>query len=192
MKEKLKDLSTAIRLLIIGIIIFSIIYPITVGVFGQIWKNSAKGSLTQSYNKTVGSELIGQKFDNSMFFHGRPSSIDYNAAVSGSRNLSPQNPVLENRVENILKNTSLENNKIPSVLVTESASALDPHITVRSAMVQVPRVSVNTGISKGRLKALVKKHSKGPLLGIYGLNRVNVLELNIELKELLKEDNFGG
>ncbi len=192
MTEKLKNLSTAIRLILVGIIIFSIIYPLTIGLFGQIWRNSAKGSLTQYDNDTIGSELIGQNFENSKFFHGRPSSINYNALMSGSKNLSPQNPELENRVENILESKHFENEKVPSVLVTESGSALDPHITVSAAMIQVPRVSNNSGIPEAELRSLVENNVKEPLLGIYGLRRVNVLKLNIGVKRLLKGDNFGG
>ncbi len=192
MNEKLENLSTAVRLIIVGIIIFSIIYPITVGVFGQIWRNSAKGSLIQYDNETIGSELIGQNFENSVFFHSRPSSINYDALLmSGSKNLSPQNPALENRVENILESSQVENEKIPSTFVTESGSALDPHITVRAAMVQVPRVSNNSGLSEDNLKSLVENKAKEPLFGIYGLRRVNVLKLNREVKRLLEGKNHG-
>lgn len=191
MTEKLENLSTAIRLVIVGIIIFSIIYPLTIGVFGQIWSNSAKGSLMQYDNETIGSELIGQNFENSVFFHSRPSSINYESLMSGSKNLSPQNPALENRVENILESSQIENEKIPSTLVTESGSALDPHITVRAAMVQVPRISSNSGISEAYLRSLVEDKAKEPLFGIYGLRRVNVLKLNKEIKGVLEGDNLG-
>lgn len=189
MNEKLKNLTTAVRLLIVGILIFSIAYPTIVGIAGQIWSNSAKGSMIQPENEIVGSKLIGQDFDNPKFFHCRPSSIDYNAMKSGSKNLSPRNPELVQRVELFLENISVssENMRVPSVLVTESGSALDPHITVEAAMFQIPRISRNTGISEDELESLVKEYTKEPLLGVYGLRRVNVLQLNIELKKLIGE-----
>lgn len=180
----------AVRLVLVGIIIFSIIYPLMVGVIGQIWRESAQGSLIRNENGLIGSELIGQDFDSPKFFHGRPSSIDYNAMKSGSRNLSPQNPEITRRVKDILEMfpENYDNENVPATLVTESGSALDPHITVSSAMFQVPRVSRHTGISKGELRSLVEKQTKKPLARIYGLRRVNVLELNLEVKKLLEGD----
>lgn len=195
MNTKLENLSTAVRLVLVGIVIFSVIYPVLVGVGGQIWSNSVEGSPVRYENEIVGSELIGQDFENSMLFHGRPSSIDYNAMKSGSQNLAPHNPALSERVRRILKGISKsqegDNLIVPSVLVTESGSALDPHITYRSAMFQVPRISKNTGIPENRLKTLVENHTMAPILGLYGLKRVNVLKLNIGLLELLEEEEFG-
>lgn len=195
MNKNLENLSVAVRLVVVGILIFSIAYPLMVGIFGQVWSNSARGSLIRYENEIVGSDLIGQDFDDPRFFHGRPSSIDYNAMKSGSRNLGPNNPVLAERVrktlEKISENRRIDNLIVPSILVTESGSALDPHITVISAMFQVLRVSQNTGISKERLRFLIKKRAEEPLLGIYGLRRVNVLQLNIEVKKLLEENTYG-
>ena len=195
MNTKLDDLSTASRLVLVGIVLFSIIYPLLVGIGGQVWSNSAKGSPVRYENEVIGSELIGQDFENSMLFYGRPSSIDYDAMKSGSQNLGPHNPVLSERVSDglreISENRGGDNLTVPSVLVTESGSALDPHITYSSAIFQVPRVSKNTGISENRLKTLVEKYSTGPLIGLYGLKRVNVLKLNIGLLELLEEKDLG-
>ncbi len=195
MKEKIEDMSVALRLILVGVLIFSIIYPIAVFAGGQIWRNSAKGSPINYKNEIMGSELIGQDFDDPRLFHGRPSSINYNAMKSGGRNLAPNNPILENRVRKILKNIvqnrESENLNVPSVLVTESGSALDSHITYRAAIFQIPRISDETGISEDRLKALVEKHTKSQLLGIYGLKRVNVVKLNIALLKMWEGENLG-
>lgn len=188
MKEKLENLSVAIRLVLVGLVIFSIMYPVSLGLLGKIWDDSAGGSLIYYENEVVGSKLIGQDFDDPRYFHGRPSSIDYDAMKSGSKNLSPQNPELSNRVRVDLEKLSkyLENGKVPAVLITESGSALDPHITTQSAIFQIPRISQNTGIPEKKLKSLIEEYAEGPFLGIYGLERVNVLRLNIELKKLME------
>lgn len=193
MNVELKDFSIALRFVIVGIIIFAIAYPLMVGIAGQIWRDSAKGTPVQYNGETIGSKLIGQDFEDPRYFHGRPSSIDYDASKSGSRNLGPTNPELTERVERILNKISenYENLRVPSDLLTESGSALDPHITVSSAMLQVPHVSQNTGISENMLEYLIRKHTEEPLLGIFGMKRVNVLLLNIEVMELMEEDNFG-
>lgn len=189
MKLELEDLSVAVRLVIVGILITSIAYPLAVATAGQIWRNSARGSLIRHDGEVVGSKLIGQDFEDPRFFHGRPSSIDYNAMKSGSSNLGPHNPELTDRVEKILNRLSEneENLKVHSDLVTESASGLDPHITYQSAILQIPRVAKNSDISEDKLRTLVDEQSKGPLLGIYGRKRVNVLLLNKEIMSLMEE-----
>lgn len=191
MKEKLKDLSISVRLLLVGVAIFSIAYTLSIGLVGQaLWEDSAEGSLIKQNGEVVGSELIGQEFDGPKFFHGRPSYVRYDAMKSGSQNLGPLNTKLENRVEilleDILKSYDTEI-EVPATLVTESGSALDPHITVQSALFQIPRISRNTGVSEEKLRSLVEKYSEGKLLGIYGLKRINVLKINLELDRLMEE-----
>ncbi len=192
MKGKLKDLSTSLRLLVIGFVIFSLAYSGIIGLIGQaIWDSEAEGSLIKHDGKVVGSELIGQDFEDNSLFHGRVSSIDYDATRSGSQNLGPvENSGLENRVrEDLIEYSNKYENKseIPADLITESGSALDPHITVKSALFQVPRVARNTPLSEEELKSLVREHSEDKLLGLYGLKRINVLRLNLELKTLMEE-----
>ncbi|KXA93304.1 hypothetical protein AKJ66_02270, partial [candidate division MSBL1 archaeon SCGC-AAA259E22] len=191
MKEKLKNLSIAIRLLILGVVIFSLAYSGIIGIIGQtLWTNSADGSLIRQEGEIIGSQLIGQKFENPKLFHGRPSSINYNATQSGSQNLAPNNPILTDRVKKTLnkisENRTIDNLTVPPDLVTESGSALDPHITTRSALFQIPRISKNTGIPEDKLRTIVEKYSQDKLLGLYGIQRVNILELNLEIKKIIE------
>lgn len=187
MKEGIRDLSTAIRLLLVSILVFSIAYPLLVGIGGLLWEGPSGGSPVRFRGEIVGSKLIGQDFDDNRFFHGRPSSIDYDAMRSGSRNLGPNNPELEDRVEeNLLRISNFyenENLRVPSDLVTESGSALDPHISYRSAIFQVPRVSEYTDIPENELEEMVRSCAEDKLLGLFGTKRVNVLELNIEVSK---------
>jgi K+-transporting ATPase ATPase C chain len=75
---------------------------------------------------------------------------------------------------------------LPIALITNSGSGLDPHITPESANVQIPRISKLTGLSSSELEKLVQEHTEGRDLGIFGDPRVNVLKLNIALRELMK------
>jgi|GEM_PF-2607508 len=70
---------------------------------------------------------------------------------------------------------------IPIDLVTDSASGLDPHISVAAAPCQVPRVARERGLSEKGVEALVRLCTAGRLMGILGEPRVNVLHLNLAL-----------
>lgn len=182
-------ISISIKLIIVGIILFSLIYPLLVGGIGQIWGDSARGSIIEYKGKPVGSKLIGQDFSSNKYFHSRPSSINYDARLSSSANLGPNNIILQERVENnikeIIRLENIEDNKIPADFVTESGSALDPHISPQSAYIQVSRIAKTTGISEEKLKDMINEQTKSKLFGIIGMKRVNVLELNLIIEEVL-------
>lgn len=198
MKGKMKDLSISLRLLIVGVVIFCILYSGVIGMVGQaLWNNKADGSLVKQDGEVVGSELIGQEFTEPEYFHGRFSSIDYNAMKSGSQNLAPvENSGLENRVRSLLENIPdnyEQGSEIPSVLVTESGSALDPHITVQAAVFQVPRVahhvaeetSMTEEEAQEALYSKIEELKEDRALGLYGMKRINVLKLNLEVENMM-------
>ncbi len=65
--------------------------------------------------------------------------------------------------------------------MTTSASGLDPDISPRNALAQVPAVAKARGLREDRLRALVEAQISGRALGLIGEPRVNVLELNMAL-----------
>src|SRR3990170_875209 len=75
------------------------LYPLVVTAVAQaVFPVQANGSLIWQGGRAVGSQLIGQPFDNPGYFWGRPSATDpfpYNAAASAGSNLGPTNPALE-------------------------------------------------------------------------------------------------
>ncbi|RCW81792.1 K+-transporting ATPase C subunit [Halanaerobium sp. DL-01] len=77
------------------------------------------------------------------------------------------------------------NRAVPVDLITESGSALDPHISPEAAYFQVSYLVEQTGISESTLNSLIEEHTESKLLGLFGESRVNVLELNLALEEVL-------
>ncbi len=171
------------------------IYPLVVtGVAQVIFPHQANGSLITRQGKVVGSELIGQAFDDPKYFWGRLSAtgtFPYNAfnaanltASSGS-NFGPLNPALLQAVQTritALKAADPGNAMpIPVDLVTASGSGLDPQISLEAAQYQVPRVARVRGMTEAAVLALVRQNSSGRQFGILGEPTVNVLELNLAL-----------
>ncbi|GMK43554.1 potassium-transporting ATPase KdpC subunit [Paenibacillus glycanilyticus] len=183
----------ALRASIAFILLCGIIYPlVSTGLAQLLFPHQANGSMIKDSNgRIIGSSLIGQSFTDPAYFQGRVSSIDYKAEASGSNNYAPSNPDMLQRTKDSIaawqaSNPDVPVSQLPLALITNSGSGLDPHITPASAEVQIPRISKLTGLSADTLKELVKKHTDGRDLGVFGDPRVNVLELNIELSQLRK------
>ncbi|MEC0372591.1 potassium-transporting ATPase subunit KdpC [Paenibacillus chibensis] len=182
---------TALRSSLLFIVICGIAYPLaSTGLAQLFFPHQANGSMVKDASgRIVGSELIGQTFTDPSFFQGRISSIDNDGAGSGSNNYAPSNPELLNRVKESIAQWEKENpevpvSKLPVDLITNSGSGLDPHITPASADVQIPRISALRHIPEEQLKELVKEHTEGRDLGVFGEKRVNVLQLNLALQAL--------
>jgi K+-transporting ATPase ATPase C chain len=186
------QLRSAAILLALLTVLTGVIYPLVVTGIAQVaFHHKANGSLIENDGKCLGSELIGQPFDDPGYFWGRLSATEpfsYNAAASSGSNYSPLNPALLDGVQkriDALKAADPGNNQpIPVDLVTYSASGLDPHISVAAALYQVPRVARERGLSETQILALVNRFTQGRLLGILGEPRVNVLLLNQALDQM--------
>jgi len=187
------NLGVALRTSILFLVLCGIVYPlVSTGAAQLLFPHQAGGSLLEDKNgNVVGSELIGQVFTDPHYFQGRISSVNYNAEASGSSNYAPSNPELLNRMKSSIAQWQKENPdvpiaQLPSSLISNSGSGLDPHITPASAKAQIPRISKLTGISTADLESLVDTFTENRDLGLFGEKRVNVLKLNLALTEQLK------
>lgn len=194
------DLKKGIKITVVLTIICGLAYPLLITGIGQlIFPNQANGSVIEHNGVEVGSKLIGQEYNDDSHFVGRISAINYNIsengaeidATSGSQNLGVTSNVLKERVDKDIeafleKNPTLSKEDISSELISQSGSGLDPDITPQGARIQIDRISKATGISKEDLNKLIDEKTKGKWLGLYGSERVNVLELNIAVDDMRK------
>lgn len=179
----------AIRLTIVCIVFFMGIYSFIIWLPAQAAPNNGKGETISINNKVVGWRLIGQKFTDDKYFQSRPSAVDYNAASSGGSNKGPTNPdylkQVEGRIDTFLvHNPDIDKKDIPSDLVTASGAGLDPNISVEGAYVQIKRIARVRNLSVEKVKSLVDQHIERTLFGLFGTEKVNVLQLNISLDKL--------
>ena len=68
-----------------------------------------------------------------------------------------------------------ENEVVPADAVTASGSGLDPHISLRNAELQTPRVAKARAMSEEKLRELIQQNTDGRDLGLLGDPGVNVL-----------------
>ncbi len=182
-------LMPALRLSVVLLLLVSVIYPLVVAGIAKLAPGGGNGETITANGKVVGYALVGQKFTEDRYFNSRPSAVDYNAAGSGGSNKGPTNPdylkTVQARIDTFMvHNPGIEKSAIPAELVTASGSGLDPDLSPAGALVQVNRIANVRSISADKVTALVKEHTEGPLLGVFGPSKVNVLRLNVALDEL--------
>jgi K+-transporting ATPase ATPase C chain len=171
-----------------------VVYPVVVTLVAQgVFPHQANGSVNVRDGKSIGSELLGQPFDDPRHFWSRPSATGptpYNTASSTGSNLGPTNPAhldaVRDRIEAIRKAHPDQTGPVPVDLVTTSGSGLDPHISPAAAEYQTARVAQARGLGVERVRQLVKEHTEERTFGVLGEPRVNVLRLNLALDALSK------
>lgn len=184
-----QNILPAIKLSLLLLIVFAVLYPAFIWVAAQAAPNKGKGELATVNGKVVGYTNEGQNFTWDKYFWSRPSAVGYNAAGSGGSNKGANNQdylqVVKDRLDTFLvHNPTVKKEQVPVELITASGSGLDPHISPEGALVQIDRVAKARNISPGMLRGLIDKQTEKPLLGMFGPARVNVLQLNIELDKM--------
>lgn len=178
-----------LRMLLAMTVLVGVLYPAVVFGVGRLMPDLADGSMILGGSgQVVGSALIGQKFEGSQWFQGRPSAADYDGLASGGSNLAADNAGLAadiaKRRTDIAAANGVSPEQVPADAVTASASGLDPHISPAYALLQVDRVAAARGLPATEVRTLVEQHVDGRILGFLGEQRVNVLELNLALQKL--------
>jgi K+-transporting ATPase ATPase C chain len=183
----------AIKIFFLFTILLGVAYPMTItGIAQIIFPAKANGSLIVQGNRVIGSELIGQKFDTTIYFSSRPSATDYSSLPSGGSNLGPTSMklkqlVTDRKTQFIEFNQLAESEVVPSEMLFASASGLDPHITPKAALLQVERIAQARKLDNSQKQQLlnsIAELTESPQFLFLGEIRINVLNLNRSLDEI--------
>ena len=192
----MKNIMAELRIALLAVSALAVIlcgfYPLAVWALSQgLFPDKANGSLILGKQMIRGSKLIAQGFGHPKYFHPRHSAAGqgYDGLSSGGSNLGPLSKKLNDSLKERLSRYRTENNLSPEVLVpadavTASASGLDPHISLKNALLQTPRVAATRSVGDKTVLKQIEHYTEGRDLGIFGEPRVNVLMLNLALDRL--------
>lgn len=187
----ISTLFKSFKLTIAFCILFSVSYVFILWLFAQVASpNKGNAEVLELNGKVVGAANVGQNFTQDIYFWGRPSKAGdgYDASSSAGSNKGPSNEEylaeVEARIDTFLvHHPYLKREEVPAEMVTASGSGLDPDISPKAAYAQVQRVAKARGLAADKVMALVNANVEGPLLGLFGPEKVNVLKLNIALEK---------
>jgi len=190
MKELFPEIRGAVMSTLVLVVVCCGLYPLVVwGIAQACFHDQANGSLIVAKDGTVrGSKLLGQNFTDVKYFHPRPSAAGngYDAANSSGSNLGPTSQKLNDAIKDRIaayrtENGLKETDAVPADAVTASGSGLDPHISIRNAELQAPRVAKARGLPAEKVLELVRANTDRLDFGMLGDAGVNVLQLNLAL-----------
>lgn len=184
------NIQTWLSFALIMTLLFGVVYPVATTLLGQaLFPFQATGSILLD---SRGSSLIGQSFSAAKYFIPRPSSAGagYDPTSASGSNVAVSNPALRERAvasaQAIAAREGVALDQIPTDLITASGSGLDPHISVAAAKLQVARVAKARGVLESVVLQELQKQTEQPFLGVFGLARVNVLQLNVALDSVAR------
>jgi K+-transporting ATPase ATPase C chain len=184
----IKELGTALRVTVISIVTFGLVYPLVMTLFAQLlFPRQANGSLISVNGRVVGSAIIGQLWTKPQYFHGRPSAAGkgYDPTSTGGTNLGPTSKKLIEATKATIAALEKENpgaaGAPPIDLATSSGSGIDPDISPQAAYWEAPRVAKARSISVSSVNSIIAQHVSERTFGFLGEPHVNVLELNLAL-----------
>jgi K+-transporting ATPase ATPase C chain len=188
-----RDLLTSATAIVVLTVLLGLVYPLAMTAVAQVvFPDKANGSEISARGKVVGSQLIGQDFrGDPRYFQSRPSTAThYSASASAFADLGPNSKAARDTFKKNLAgylklerpyDPGLTAAHVPIDAVTNSASGIDPQISVANARIQAHRIAKVRGLPLSSVDAMIGKYTAGRFAGIFGEPAVNVLDLNLAL-----------
>lgn len=183
------SLRAPLGLAVLVLLGFGLSYSLVGTGLGRVlFPSQATGSLVILEGQTRGSELVAQPFGDDRYFQPRPSAANYDPIAAAGSNQARSNPDLRKRINETIAAVSaregIASAEVPSDLITQSGSGMDPHLSPRAVQIQVARVAHARGLTPSVVAGVIQAHTEPPQFGVLGQPRVNVLRLNLALDAL--------
>ena len=147
MPESLRQLSTALRALLVLTLLLGIAYPLLVtGVGALAFPDRSRGSLIERDGAVVGSRLLGQVFEGDQWFLPRPSAGEYDGLASGGSNLGPNEPDLVASIDELRQDVAAREGVDPQ----SGATRRGHRLRLRPGPGHLPRLCRAAGAPGGR------------------------------------------
>jgi K+-transporting ATPase ATPase C chain len=180
----MRELRNAAIAAVVLTVVFGLAYPLVMTGAAQIlWPGKADGKPTliaKDYSKDMG------------LFQARPSATGYATDPTAFNNQGPNQKALAGQLKGLVKDylkrekpytPGLTEPQIPPDAVTNSASGIDPQISMANARIQANRVAKERGLPVDRVMQIADDHTSRPLFGLGGSESINVLETNLALDQ---------
>jgi K+-transporting ATPase ATPase C chain len=170
------------------VIIFIYAFPATL-LSHIFFYDKSFGSLIHYHHRVVGSALFGQEFKNPAYFWARPSMTTYKNDLPSTEDIHWLGDTFWKSYEQEQRAFWLQNrvDQPTSELLFPSSSHLDPHLSLESVELQIPRILKNRPIPLEELQSLIARHTQKPFLGLFGKTSVNILQVNIGLDQYMEK-----
>ena len=141
----MKDVISSLRMFVLSILVCSAAYPAVMLGFAAVCRAGFTRRQPHPpcgrHGRRLAIACAERSLAPSTSGHGR-RPCDYDASATGGSNLSPTNPELTERAEEIIAPAgAAPATSLPADLVTAPAAALDPHITLAAARCKLRRVA---------------------------------------------------
>ena len=126
------------------------------------------------------------------YFQARPSVTGYSGSTTYFANRGPNQASTRDLTRQHLEaylqlerpfSPGLKASQVPVDAATFSASGVDPDISEANAAIQARRIASVRKLPLARVRELIKEHTDGRALGIFGEPGVNVTDLNLALDQ---------
>ena len=186
------QLRSVVLMFVVLTLITGVAYPLLVTVIAQtVFPYQANGSLIVRDGKLVGSELIGQSFDDPKYFWGRPSATSAfpdDASGSSGSNLGPTNPAqfdaVRGRTRRDQESTTRQHrpgaDRLRDRLGQRPRSAKSARPPPSTKSIAWPKCVT---FPVEQVRKLVAQNTEDRTFGLLGEPRVNVLKLNLALDD---------
>ena len=188
----MQQIKSALITFIFLVVITGILYPLIITIFGQVFvPYQANGSLIKVHGQVVRSVLLGQYFSDNKYLWSRPSTTaksPYNGLSAVVANTNPASidflHIVQQRVQIFATTSNLVDGLPPIDLVTDSASGLDPNISLDGANFQAKRIALARHIKLNEVVHIIQHYTIRNIFDLTDQPLVNVLQVNLALDHL--------